>query len=100
MGLLTFSRLLKFLLKKYHGVMLSLLTGFMLGSITCLWPFQKMATTMDGHMKFERCAMSAFSTQEQIYVLCALLAGLLGVLLLEHIALSFPIAGTLKGSRK
>lgn len=100
LGLLAFSRLLKFLLKKYHGIMLSLLTGFMLGSITCLWPFQKMTTTLDGHMKFERLGMSAFSTQDQIYVLCALLAGLLGVLLLEHIALSLPIAGALKGSQK
>ena len=100
LGLLAFSRLLKFLLKKYHGVMLSLLTGFMLGSITCLWPFQKMTTTMDGHMKFESLKMSAFSTQEQIYVWCALLTGLVGVLVLEHIALSFSIGGKQRGSRK
>ena len=100
LGLLTFSRLLKFLLKKYHGVMLSLLTGFMLGSIACLWPFQRMTLTMDGHMKFDRLAMNAFSTQEQIYVWCALFAGLLGVLLLEHIALSFSIERKGKGNSK
>lgn len=85
LGLLAFSRLLKFLLKHYHGVILSLLIGFMLGSIACLWPFQRM-TLVGGHMKFERLAMSSFSTEQQIYVLCALLAGLVGVLVLERIA--------------
>jgi len=85
LGLLSFSRLLKFLLKNYHGVMLSLLTGFMLGSITCLWPFQRM-TLVDGHMKFERLALNSVSAQTMVYALCALLAGLVGVLVLEKVA--------------
>jgi len=36
-GLLLFSRALKYLLKHYHAVMLSLLTGLMLGSTRMLW---------------------------------------------------------------
>lgn len=100
LGLLAFSRLLKFLLKHYHGVMLSLLTGFMLGSLTCLWPFQQMTVTMDGHMKFKRLAMSAFSTQDQIYVLCALLAGLVGVLVLERIASALSMEAKRTGLQK
>lgn len=92
LGLLAFSRLLKYLLKKYHGIMLSILTGFMLGSITCLWPFQKMTFSGD-HMEFKRLAMSDFSTHDQICVWCAMLAGLVSVLVLEHIALSFSNRG-------
>lgn len=39
-GLISFSHLLSWLLKKYHGVTVALLTGFMLGSLNKIWPWK------------------------------------------------------------
>ena len=40
-GLLSFSRVLRWLLTKYHDGTMAMLCGFMLGSLLKLWPFQK-----------------------------------------------------------
>ena len=39
-GLLTFSHVLSWMLKKYHDVTIALLTGFMLGSLNKVWPWK------------------------------------------------------------
>ena len=39
-GLLAFSRLISWLLKKYHAITIGMLSGFMLGSINKLWPWK------------------------------------------------------------
>ncbi|MFV0238115.1 MAG: DUF368 domain-containing protein [Flavobacteriales bacterium] len=39
-GLASFSRLLKFLLEKFHDTTLSILTGFLLGSLWKIWPWK------------------------------------------------------------
>lgn len=80
-GLLAFSRLLKFLLKYHHSITLSTLTGFMTGSLACLWPFQQQ---VEGH--FQRVSITEFSFETQIFALCALLSGFVGVLALEKAA--------------
>lgn len=83
-GLLAFSRVLKFLLKYHHSITLSVLTGFMLGSIRCLWPFQVQVGKA-----FEMRSIYDFDVNTQIYTLCALLSGLVGVLVLEQVASFF-----------
>lgn len=40
-GLIAFSSLLKYLLKMYHNSMLSILTGFLIGSLGKIWPWKK-----------------------------------------------------------
>lgn len=40
-GLLSFSRVLKWLLLKYHDSTMAVLCGFMVGSLYRLWPFQR-----------------------------------------------------------
>lgn len=40
-GLILFSRILSWLLKKYHTLTLVFFTGFLIGSIHILWPFQE-----------------------------------------------------------
>lgn len=42
LGLLSFSRLISWLLKNYHSVTIGLLSGFMLGSINKLWPWKQV----------------------------------------------------------
>lgn len=39
-GLLVFSRVISWLLKKHHAITIGLLSGFMLGSINKLWPWK------------------------------------------------------------
>lgn len=39
-GLLSFSHLLSFLLRKYYSITIALLTGFMIGSLNKIWPWK------------------------------------------------------------
>lgn len=41
-GLLSFSRVLKWLFKHYHNLTLAILTGFVLGSLNKIWPWKKI----------------------------------------------------------
>lgn len=46
-GLLSFSRLLKWLFKNYHNTTLALLTGFILGSLNKMWPWKQTVSVMN-----------------------------------------------------
>ncbi len=49
-GLLSFSNLLSWLLKKYHNTTIALLSGFMIGSLNKVWPWkQTISTFIDRH---------------------------------------------------
>lgn len=41
-GLLSFARILKWMFKKYRSTTLALLTGFILGSLSKIWPWKKV----------------------------------------------------------
>lgn len=45
-GLLSFSRVLKWLFKHYHNITLALLTGFIFGSLNKVWPWKKTVSVM------------------------------------------------------
>lgn len=49
-GLMLFSRVLSWLLKQYHQVTVTLLIGFMVGSLRRIWPFKEVVSTrVDRH---------------------------------------------------
>lgn len=49
-GLLTFSRLLSWLLKRYYTITVAVLIGFMAGSLRRIWPYKEILTTrVDRH---------------------------------------------------
>ncbi|MDR0758054.1 MAG: DUF368 domain-containing protein [Tannerella sp.] len=49
-GLICFSRILSFLLRKYHDITIAVLSGFMLGSLNKVWPWKETVTTFtDSH---------------------------------------------------
>lgn len=49
-GLMVFSRLLSWLLSRFHGLTLSVLTGFLTGSLVMVWPWRESAMAVgDGH---------------------------------------------------
>lgn len=41
-GLLSFSRLISWLLKNYHSITIAVLSGFMLGSLNKIWPWKEV----------------------------------------------------------
>ncbi|MDX1277980.1 DUF368 domain-containing protein [Oceanihabitans sediminis] len=45
-GLLSFSRVLKWLFKNYHNTTLAVLTGFIFGSLNKIWPWKKTVSVM------------------------------------------------------
>jgi len=49
LGLATFSRVLSWALKQYHGLTLAVLAGFMLGALGKLWPWRVPTIIMDEH---------------------------------------------------
>ena len=46
LGLVSFTHLLSYLLKKHHDITLALLTGFMIGSLNKIWPWKRTLSTM------------------------------------------------------
>ena len=46
-GLIGFSHILSWLLARYHQIMVSFLTGFMVGSLWKIWPFRKALEFME-----------------------------------------------------
>ena len=53
-GLLLFTRLLKWVLSRWHDPTVAWLTGLMAGSLAALWPFRKFETVGDANVGFER----------------------------------------------
>ena len=49
-GLLGFSRILSYLLKRFHAIMIAFLAGFMIGSLNKIWPWKEtLETFTDRH---------------------------------------------------
>ncbi|WP_047546027.1 DUF368 domain-containing protein [Psychroserpens sp. Hel_I_66] len=46
-GLLTFSRVLKWLFKRHYNLTMALLTGFIIGSLNKVWPWKKTISVLD-----------------------------------------------------
>lgn len=85
-GLLSFSRVLKWLLTKYHDVTMAMLCGFMLGSLLKLWPFQREVGFAEKfkHKMFEQVWPDAFDGTVFIAIGLAI-AGFLVVTVLDFI---------------
>jgi putative membrane protein len=86
-GILSFSRVVSWLLKKYHSATIGLLSGFMLGSVNELWPWKVVTawrTSSSGEQKpflTENILPGSYLEQvgEQPQILAAVLAFLFGI---------------------
>ena len=47
-GIITFSNILSWLLKRYHNQTIAVLAGFMLGSLNKVWPWKEVTQTIIG----------------------------------------------------
>ncbi|WGH76554.1 DUF368 domain-containing protein [Tenacibaculum tangerinum] len=92
-GLLSFSRVLKYLFANYKNYTLVVLTGFIIGSLNKIWPWKKVLTyRTNSHgeqVPFNELSVSPFSYEGDPQILYAVLLALIGfalILLLEKLA--------------
>ena len=90
-GIVAFSRLLGWLLKKHHDVMVAVLTGLMLGSLRKVWPWKETLESMlDRHGKIialvQTNILPSQWDMEVVSAISLMIAGLLTVLVLDRIA--------------
>lgn len=92
-GLLSFSRVLKYLFENYKNYTLVLLTGFIIGSLNKIWPWKKVLTyRTNSHgeqVPFNELSISPFSFEGDSQLLYASMLAIVGfglILLLEKLA--------------
>jgi len=84
-GLISFARLLRWMLDKNHDLVVAILTGFMLGSLRKVWPwktFEKISETFIRETNFLPTTFNA----ELGVALLFILAGLAVVLIFDRLA--------------
>ena len=90
-GIAAFSRLLGWLLNKYHDLMVAFLTGLMLGSLRKIWPWKETLESLtDSHGKtvpiIQANIVPAQWNGEVLFALCLMVAGFLVVFVLDRMA--------------
>lgn len=92
-GILSFSRLISWLLKNHHATTIGLLSGFMLGSINKIWPWKKVLSYTVSSKGIQKPFITenilpnhylSVTGQESLF-LVAILAFLFGILLVVGI---------------
>jgi len=96
-GLIAFSHILSWVFKKFRDETISILTGFILGSVSILWPWQKEEylkdtagelIMKDGEMvitHYSRYIPEQFGNEFWIAIACVL-AGILSIWIIEKLA--------------
>jgi putative membrane protein len=89
-GIIAFSRILGWLLKNYHDLMVATLTGLMIGSLRKVWPWKEtLESVVDSHGHMVPLAQSNILpgqwNGEVLAALSLMVAGLLAVLFLDRL---------------
>ncbi len=93
-GLLSFSRLLKWLFDHYQNITLATLTGFIIGSLNKIWPWKEILKSemINEKLKIlEEKSISPFAYQgdnQLFYAVLLALAGVAFIFLLEKLAVN------------
>ena len=91
-GLLTFSRLLKWMFEKYRNITLTILTGFVIGSLNKVWPWKKVLQSemINDKLKIlKEQSISPFNYEgdnQLMYAIVSMVLGFLIILILERTA--------------
>jgi len=95
LGIKTFSKILNWMFKNYKNLTLSILTGFMIGSLNKIWPWKKVLSwrtnSHDEKVPFLEKSISPFSYQDEPQLAWAIALAILGFLtifLLERLAVN------------
>ena len=85
-GLLAFSRVLKWLFKNHKNLTLALLTGFIIGSLNKIWPWKETLTCRINsrglEVPFNQQSISPFSFDEDPQLIMAIAFAVLGFVLI------------------
>jgi putative membrane protein len=84
-GLLTFSRILKWMFEKYRNLTLAVLTGFVAGSLNKIWPWKRVleSEVFNGKLKIiQEESISPFMFEGNPEILWALLLAIIGMLVI------------------
>jgi putative membrane protein len=89
-GIIAFSRILGWLLKNYHDLMVATLTGLMIGSLRKIWPWKEtLESVVDSHGQMVPLVQSNILpgqwNGEVLVALSLMVAGLLAVLFLDRL---------------
>lgn len=84
-GLLSFVRLLRWMLRKNHDLVVAILAGFMLGSLRKVWPWKTFETISETFVRETNFIPAAFSGEVMIAVLLMIVAVAL-IIVLESFA--------------
>ena len=89
-GIIVFSRILGWLLKNYHDLMVATLTGLMIGSLRKVWPWKEtLESVVDSHGQMVPLVQSNILpgqwNGEVLAALSLMVAGLLAVLFLDRL---------------
>ncbi|MEZ4803703.1 MAG: DUF368 domain-containing protein [Gelidibacter sp.] len=91
-GILSFSRVLKWLFKHYHNATLAILTGFIFGSLNKIWPWKRVLTWRKDSAGMDiplvEKSISPFNYEgnpQLVFAICLMLIGFLTIFILERI---------------
>ena len=92
-GMVAFSHLISWVFKKYHNATLAILTGFVFGSLSIIWPWKKEVfdpslTDRAGQpllIGYSRFFPENWSLNEIVTVAC-ILVGVLSIVLIETLS--------------
>lgn len=95
-GLLLFSKIISYIFKKYYNITIALMSGFVLGSLSTIWPWKKEildTTITDRHGDFLIVGYQRYFpetwTSEEYIVLISMFFGLGSIIIIEQIAKRF-----------
>lgn len=89
-GIVVFSRVLHYLLHRWHAATVSLLTGFMIGALRKVWPWKEVldSVTIRGklHVLREQNVLPGGMDGEIFVAICLVMAGAVAVFMLDHVS--------------
>ncbi|MBF25404.1 MAG: hypothetical protein CMP49_02660 [Flavobacteriales bacterium] len=86
-GIITFSRIIKWLLNNFKNQTFSLLTGFITGSLLWIWPWQSSYSSMDKNLiLFSKISFPDFKDINDLILIAVIICGGITLILIEKIA--------------
>ena len=86
-GIITFSRIIKWLLNNYKNQTFSILTGFITGSLLWIWPWQNINDTIDQNASlFSKLSFPTFQDYNDFMIISIIIFGSMTLIILEKIA--------------
>jgi len=85
-GLLLFSRLIKWLITNYKNPTFSTLTGFIVGSLVWIWPWQQTNINESSLSLLQKLSYPDFNKTDDLHAILIILLGSMTIIILEKLA--------------